>query len=475
MPLAILLQCVKTPCDTYQGVLMRSLSCFKAYDIRGKLGEELSTCIAYDIGAAFAQSLAPRVVVVGGDVRETSAELKDSLADGLSDMGVDVIDIGMCGTEEIYFATEYLKADGGIEVTASHNPIDYNGMKMVGAGSRPLNPETELADIKMLAEKRKFLRPDRAGTVTRRNIREAYAAKVLSFVDPAKMKPLKILVNGGNGAAGPAFDEIAQQLAKAGAALEFIRMDHAPDSNFPNGIPNPLIPENQPRTAAAVVENGADFGVAWDGDFDRCFFFDGQGRFIDGYYIVGLLAQTALMDHPGATIIHDPRMIWNTQDIVEQAGGTAVQCRTGHAHIKAAMREHNAIYGGEMSAHHYFRDFMYCDSGMIPWLMVAELISVSGTSLADLVADRQAAFPGSGERNFTIKDPAAALASVEVALAEQAHTVAHDDGLSMDFGDWRMNLRMSSTEPLVRLNIEARGDAALVERKLAEVLAVLDV
>ncbi len=453
---------------------MRSLTCFKAYDIRGKLGEELSTCIAYDIGAAFAQSLSPRLVVVGGDVRETSEELKNSLVDGLTDMGVDVIDIGMCGTEEIYFATDYLKADGGIEVTASHNPITYNGMKLVGAGSRPLDPETELADIKMLAENRKFLRPDHAGSVTRQDIRAAYAAKVLSFIDPAKMKPLKILVNAGNGAAGPAFDEIARQLHAAGAPLEFIRMDHEPDSSFPNGIPNPLIPENQPRTAAAVVENGADFGVAWDGDFDRCFFFDGEGRFIDGYYIVGLLAQTALLDHPGATIIHDPRMIWNTQDIVARAGGKAVQSRTGHAHIKAAMREQNAIYGGEMSAHHYFRDFMFCDSGMIPWLMVAELISVTGTSLADLVVERQAAFPGSGERNFEIDDPAAALQKVENVLRGEARAIAHDDGLSMDFGNWRMNLRSSSTEPLVRLNIESRGDAALVEQKLAEVLEILD-
>ncbi len=453
---------------------MRSLTCFKAYDIRGKLGQDLTTCIAYDIGAAFAQSLAPRTVVIGGDCRESSAGLKQSVTDGLIDMGVDVIDIGMCGTEEVYFATEHLKADGGIEVTASHNPIDYNGMKLVGPGSRPLDPATELADIRAMAEKRKFLRPAENGTLTRQDIRAAYAAKVLSFIDISKLKPLKILVNAGNGAAGPAFDEIARQLQAAGAPLEFIRMDHEPDSSFPNGIPNPLLPENRPRTAAAVVENSADFGVAWDGDFDRCFFFDGQGNFIDGYYLVGLLAQQALMDHPAATIIHDPRMIWNTQDIVASAGGHAVQSQTGHAHIKAAMREHNAIYGGEMSAHHYFRDFMYCDSGMIPWLMVAELVSVTGTPLADLVADRQAAFPGSGEKNFEIEDPQAALSKVEAALAPQARETSHADGLSMDFGNWRMNLRSSSTEPLVRLNIESRGDAGLVARKLAEVLEILD-
>ncbi len=453
---------------------MRSLDCFKAYDIRGKLGKDLSTCIAYDIGAAVAQSLSPRTVVLGGDCRESSAELKQSVADGLVDMGVDVIDIGMTGTEELYFATDHLKADAGIEITASHNPIDYNGMKLVGRGARPLDPATELADIRDIAEKRNFIRSGFVGTVTRQDVRQAYAAKVVSFVDPQKLAPLKILVNAGNGTAGPAFDEIARQLADAGAPLEFVRLDHTPDSSFPHGIPNPLLPENQPRSARAVIESGADFGVAWDGDFDRCFFFDGQGNFIDGYYIVGLLAQQALMANPGATIIHDPRMIWNTQELVASHGGTSVQTRTGHAHLKTAMRDHDAVYGGEMSAHHYFRDFMYCDSGMIPWLMVAELVSATGTPLANLVRDRQAAFPGSGEQNFTIPDPAAALSEIESRYAAAAANVAHDDGLSMDFGDWRMNLRSSSTEPLVRLNIESRANPAIVKSRLAELTALLN-
>ena len=454
---------------------MRQLDCFKAYDIRGKLGEELNDEVAYDIGAALAQVLKPQSVVLGGDCRETSESLKAAVARGLLDMGVDVLDIGMCGTEEVYFATDHLNADAGIEVTASHNPINYNGMKMVGQGARPLDPATEMVAIREAAERRAFDLPGCRGTLTKVDIRQPYGAKVCSFVEPSKLKPLKILVNAGNGAAGPAFDEIARQLATQGAPVSFARMDHEPDPRFPHGIPNPLLEENQPRTAAAVREHSADFGVAWDGDFDRCFFFDHTGAFIDGYYIVGLLAEQALGAHEGATIIHDPRMIWNTREIVTEMGGTAIQARTGHAFQKSAMREHGAIYGGEMSAHHYFRDFMYCDSGMIPWLMVAELVSGKGQPLAELVADRKARFPTSGEQNFVIEDPAAALKTVETALQSEAVQVEFFDGLSMDFGDWRLNLRSSSTEPLVRLNIETRGDEAAVKVHLNRVRALLGV
>jgi phosphomannomutase len=452
---------------------MRQLTCFKSYDIRGKLGEELNEDIAYDIGAAIAQSLSPKSVVLGGDCRETSAELKAAVARGLQDMGVNVLDIGLSGTEEVYFATDHLNADAGVEVTASHNPINYNGMKIVGKGSRPLSPEVEMTAIRQSAERADFALAAVKGALTNVDVREAYAAKICSFIDPAKLKPLKILVNAGNGTAGPAFDEIAKQLAAQDAPFTFVRMDHEPDSSFPNGIPNPLLPENQPRTAAAVIEHDVDFGVAWDGDFDRCFFFDHTGAFVDGYYIVGLLAQQAILAHEGATIIHDPRMIWNTQEIVADLGGTAVPARTGHAYQKAVMREHGAVYGGEMSAHHYFRDFAYCDSGMIPWLMVAELVSTTGTSLADLIADRKVKFPASGEQNFTIADPAAALKTVEAALESEAQQIEHFDGLSMDFGDWRLNLRMSGTEPLVRLNIETRGDEAAVASHLKRVVSLL--
>lgn len=452
---------------------MRTLNCFKAYDIRGRLGTELTEEIAYDIGAAYAQVMRPKTIVLGGDCRESSESLKSAVARGLLDAGVDVLDIGMCGTEEVYFATDHLQADAGIEVTASHNPIDYNGMKIVGQGARPLDPATELLQVKAAAEAGAFTPSDTQGTLTRVDARPAYAEKICGFVEPAKLKPLKILVNAGNGAAGPTFDAIARQLDAKGAPISFVRMDHAPDSTFPNGIPNPLLPENQPRTAEAVRKHTADFGVAWDGDFDRCFFFDHTGTFIDGYYIVGLLARQALSANPAGTIIHDPRMIWNTRKIVRESGGTAIEARTGHAYQKSTMRKHNAIYGGEMSAHHYFRDFMFCDSGMIPWLMVADLVSANGKTLADLINSMKSEFPASGERNFNIDDPKAAIAKVELALTPEAVAIEHFDGLSMDFGEWRMNLRSSSTEPLVRLNIETRGEKVPLEMHLARVVTLL--
>ncbi len=453
---------------------MRALTCFKSYDIRGKLGAELNEGIAYAIAAAIADVRAPETVVLGADSRPSSEALKAALTRGFVEHGVNVLDLGMCGTEEVYFATTHLGADLGIEVTASHNPIDYNGMKIVGPGSRPLDPLTEMDALRQRAEAGGFEKAAVAGTVKQVNPRAAYAAKVISFVDVAKLRPLKILVNAGNGTAGPTFDVIKAQLLAAGAPLAFIEMDHTPDPGFPNGIPNPLLLENQPRTAEAVRAHGADFGVAWDGDFDRCFFFDENGQFIDGYYIVGLLASQALSAHPGATIIHDPRLIWDTRELVEQAGGTALQSRVGHSFIKALMRESGAVYGGEMSAHHYFTDFMRCDSGMIPWLLIAELVSTSGKGLGALVQARQARFPTSGEQNFTIADPAAALKMIEAALGPEADEISHADGLSLDFGAWRMNMRPSGTEPLVRLNIESRGDAALVAQQLAKVKALIE-
>ena len=452
---------------------MARLTCFKSYDIRGKLGEELNEDIAYSIAAAIADLRQPETVVLGADSRPSSEALKAALVAGFIDYGVNVLDIGMCGTEEVYFATTHLAADLGIEVTASHNPLDYNGMKIVGPGSRPLDPLTEMEALRQRAEAGGFVKAAEKGRLSRPNPREAYADKVVSFVNISKLKPLKILVNAGNGTAGPTFDAIKARLAAAGAPLSFVEMDHKPDPRFPNGIPNPLLPENQPRTAQAVRAEGADFGVAWDGDFDRCFFFDAEGRFIDGYYIVGLLAQQALAATPGATIIHDPRLIWDTRELIEQAGGTALQSRVGHSFIKAIMRESGAVYGGEMSAHHYFNDFMRCDSGMIPWLLMAELVSSSGKGLGDLVKARQARYPTSGEQNFTIADPAAALQHLEASLGPEAEAISHADGLSLDFGHWRLNLRPSGTEPLVRLNIESRGDANVVAAQLERVKSLL--
>ncbi len=453
---------------------MTNLTCFKAYDIRGRLGHDLDAEIAYRIGRAFAIALRAETVVLGRDVRASSEQLAQSVARGLIDEGCDVLDLGLSGTEEMYFATTHFGTDAGICVTASHNPMDYNGMKMVRAGSAPLDAATGLSDIKALAEANDFKSANTTGQV--RNIadeaRAAYVARVVSFADIPALKPLKILVNAGHGTAGPTFDAIAARLKDAGAPLEFERIFHTPDGTFPQGIPNPLLPENQPATTEAVIRCGADFGVAWDGDFDRCFFFDHQGTFVDGEYVVGLLADAFLAKEPGAAIIHDPRIVWNTQDIVAKAGGRAVQSRTGHAFIKQAMRDENAIYGGEMSAHHYFRDFVFCDSGMIPLLLVAELVSRHGP-LADLIADRKRDFPSSGEINFKLDDPKSAIARVRAEFLPLAVAVDETDGLGISLGDWRFSLRSSNTEPIVRLNVEARGDATLVTAGVNRLKSIL--
>ncbi|QFS84815.1 phosphomannomutase [Roseivivax sp. THAF197b] len=455
---------------------MTALTCFKAYDIRGRLGVDLDEEIAYRIGRAFPRALNAKRVVLGRDVRASSESLAGEVAKALVDEGCEVLDLGLSGTEEMYFAVSHFEADGGICVTASHNPMDYNGMKMVRAGSAPLDADTGLASIKTLAEQNAFDQKADGGAMrdVSEEARAAYVDRVVSFIDISALRPLHILVNAGHGTAGPTFDAIAEKLDALGSPLTFERMFHSPDGAFPQGIPNPLLPENQPPTADAVRKAGADFGVAWDGDFDRCFFFDHEGRFIDGEYVVGLLAKAFLGKDPSARIIHDPRIIWNTQDVVAQAGGEAIQARTGHAFIKQALRDHDAVYGGEMSAHHYFRDFCSCDSGMIPWLLVAELVSRSG-SLADLVADRRAAFPSSGEINFKLEDPAAAITRVRERFEPQAKHVDETDGVGIDLGTWRFNLRSSNTEPIVRLNVEARGDAARVDTGVAEIRAVLEV
>lgn len=450
-----------------------TLSCFKAYDIRGRLGEELNEQIAYRIGRAYAQYLNAKKVVVGGDVRATSESLKQALAQGIMDTGCDVIDLGMTGTEEIYFAAFHLDVDGGIEVTASHNPIDFNGMKLVKRGAQPISGDTGLNDIKVLAESQAFTPAASQGKKTQHNLHPAYVQHLLGYISPANIKPLTIVVNAGNGAAGPALDAIEAELQQKGIPITFIKVHHTPDPTFPNGIPNPLLEENRAATANAVIEHNADMGIAWDGDFDRCFLFDEQGGFIEGYYIVGLLAEAFLKKHPGEKIIHDPRLTWNTIDICQQNGGQAIQSKTGHAFIKERMRKENAIYGGEMSAHHYFRDFAYCDSGMIPWLLVAELISLAGKPLSQLVSERQQAYPCSGEINFKVADVKACIQAVKNYYANQNPTIDETDGVSMDFGNWRMNIRGSNTEPLLRLNIETKADSALVQQQLQAITTLL--
>ncbi|HGM5488617.1 TPA: phosphomannomutase CpsG [Serratia fonticola] len=453
---------------------MNKLTCFKAYDIRGKLGEELNEEIAYRIGRAYGEFLKPKTIVLGSDVRLTSESLKLALAKGLQDAGTDVIDIGMTGTEEIYFATSYLKADGGIEVTASHNPIDYNGMKLVREGSRPISGDTGLRSIQELAELNQFSAPLAArGHYVQQNVLAQYVQHVLSYINIANFKPLKLVINSGNGAAGHVIDAIEAKLKEHKVPLEFIKVHHQPDGNFPNGIPNPLLPECRADTANAVREHGADMGIAFDGDFDRCFLFDENGEFIEGYYIVGLLAEAFLQKQPGAKIIHDPRLSWNTVDVVTQAGGEPVMSKTGHAFIKERMREEDAIYGGEMSAHHYFRDFAYCDSGMIPWLLVAELICVKEQTIGQLVEDRIAAYPSSGEINVQLAEPTISIDKVKQHYLDLTGEVDYTDGISIEFPEWRFNLRSSNTEPVVRLNVESRGDVALMQQRTAEILAML--
>lgn len=452
---------------------MTQLTCFKAYDIRGRLGDELNEDIAYRIGRAYGEVVKPKTVVVGGDIRLTSEVLKAAVANGLADAGADVLDLGITGTEEVYFATFHLGVDGGIEVTASHNPIDYNGMKLVREGSRPISGDTGLKDIQQLAESQAWGEVVKRGSITPLDLKSEFAQHMATYVDPARLTRLKLVVNAGNGAAGPALDAIEQQLKTLGVDFEFIKVHHQPDGRFPHGIPNPLLPENRAATRKAVIKHQADMGIAWDGDFDRCFLFDEQGNFIEGYYIVGLLAEAFLQKQPGAKIIHDPRLTWNTVDIVTANGGVPVQSKTGHAFIKERMRSEDAIYGGEMSAHHYFRDFAYCDSGMIPWLLVAELLSVTGKRLSQLVAERMAAYPSSGEINSKLANPTAAIARVLEAYRSQALDVDTTDGISLDMGDWRFNLRSSNTEPVVRLNVESRANPELMHMKTEELLACL--
>lgn len=445
------------------------ITCFKAYDIRGRVPDELNDDVAYRVGRAYVEFLGAKKVVVGHDIRLTSASLTESLAKGLMDAGADVIHIGQCGTEEVYFATFHLGVDGGICVTASHNPMDYNGMKLVRSGSQPISGDTGLKDIHAMAEAGDFKEVSEKGSMEHVDTRPDYIKHLLGYVDAKDIKPLKVVVNPGNGGAGAVVSALEDKLP-----LNLIKVHFEPDGSFPNGIPNPLLVENQGATSDAVKQSGADLGIAWDGDFDRCFFFDETGAFVDGYYVVGLLAESFLAKNGPANIVHDPRLIWNTVDIVKQAGGVAIQSKTGHAFIKERMRKEDAIYGGEMSAHHYFKDFAYCDNGNIPWLLIVELMSKEGKKLSELVGERIAKFPCSGEINRKVADPKKLLAEIETKYASGALEVDKTDGLSISFENWRFNIRSSSTEPVVRLNVETRANQSLMEEKRDELLAIMD-
>ncbi|HDL7929325.1 TPA: phosphomannomutase CpsG [Yersinia enterocolitica] len=454
---------------------MSQLSCFKSYDIRGRLGTELNGDIAYRIGRAFAEYVKPKSVVIGGDVRLTSETLKLELARGLLDAGVDVLDIGLSGTEEVYFATFYLGLDGGVEVTASHNPIDYNGMKLVRENGQPISNDTGLLEIKSLAELNEFppVNYSERGDYKKISIVNEYIEHLIGYISPSNFKPLKLVINSGNGAAGHIVDALEERFKQLSIPISLIKLHHEPDGTFPNGIPNPLLPECREDTKAGVLSNRADMGIAFDGDFDRCFFFNHKGEFIEGYYIVGLLAEAFLHKVPGSKIIHDPRLSWNTIDIVTASGGIPIMSKTGHAYIKERMRKEDAIYGGEMSAHHYFRDFSYCDSGMIPWLLIAELLCVKNSTLEQLVSKRMSTYPASGEINSILIDPISAIERVRTIYESTALYSDEIDGLSFEFSDWRFNLRCSNTEPVVRLNVESRANESLMRVKTEEILSIL--
>lgn len=448
------------------------LTAFKAYDIRGRVPEELNEELAYRIGIAYVALFHAKNVAVGRDVRLSSIDLSRALIEGLLDSGCNVVDIGLCGTEMIYYATFHLGLDGGIMVTASHNPREYNGMKLVRSGARPISGDSGLRDVEELVKNGDFKSFDSTalrGTIRSINILHDYIDHLLNYINQSSLRPLKVVVNAGNGSAGPVLDALSQYLP-----FEFIRIHHEPDGNFPNGIPNPLLEYNRTSTIEAVINNGADIGIAWDGDFDRCFLFDERGQFIEGYYIVGFLAQAMLRLHPGSKIIHDPRLTWNTVEMVNEIGGVPLQSKTGHAYIKERMRMEDAVYGGEMSGHHYFKDFSYCDSGMIPCLMILEIICKEHKTLSELMRERISRYPVSGEINRTVSDPESILNLIEKKYMRDSINVDKTDGLSFEFEKWRFNLRLSNTEPVIRLNVESKGDLDILQQKTTEILSYIE-
>lgn len=439
---------------------------FKAYDVRGLIPDQMNVPFAYRFGQAVAHLLKAKTIVVGHDMRLDSAPFAEAISQGLMDSGVDVLPVGQCGTEEVYFHTDNSGADGGLMVTASHNPQDYNGIKMVLKGAQAATKDNALGPLEELVMGDTQFAPvsyEQRGQKREVLDRSRYVQRLLNQVKGVELKPLKIVCHAGNGCAGAIIDTLEPHLP-----FTFIKVDHEADGHLPNGIPNPLLPEKRAKAANAVKEHGADLGIAWDGDFDRCFFYDHTGEFVEGYYLVGLIAQTLLHKNPGAKIVYDPRMTWNTIDVVEAAGGVPIISKTGHAFFKQIMREENALYGGEMSAHHYFDDFSYCDTGMVPWLAIVSEISTSGKTLKQMVEERIAKFPCSGEINFKVADAPAILAKIEAIYAPDALKVEHIDGVSVEFENWRFNVRSSNTEPLLRINVESRGDKGLVDAKVQE-------
>lgn len=439
---------------------------FKAYDVRGKVPHELNAEMAYAIGQAYAEYTGAKRVCVGFDIRLSREMITDALVHGLNDAGVDVEVIGECGTEMVYFSTFFYHLDGGIMVTASHNPADYNGLKFVREEAKPMSGEQGLNDMAHLLTAGQFHFKQLHGRKNAKNVMADYVKYLLGLVDVKRMKPLRVVFNSGNGGAGKSLDALEPFLP-----IKMIKMFHEADGHFPNGVPNPLLPENRKVTGQRVIKEGADLGIAFDGDFDRCFFFDEKGNYVDSYYLIGILAERFLKMFPGEKIVYDPRVIWNSIDLIEKAGGVPVQNKSGHAFMKDGMRKHHAPYGGEMSAHHFFRDFGFCDSGMLPWLVMLEILGDKNQPLSHLIEARKKLFPISGEINSTVKDANVVLAGLKKKYAPGAAVVDEVDGLSIAFNTFRFNVRASNTEPLLRLNVEARADGDLLRTKTEEILA----
>lgn len=444
-------------------------SCFKAYDIRGSVPGELDENFAFRFGAACASAFRVQTAVVGYDARLSSAPLADALLNGLGAAGISAVTLGLCGTEEIYHAAASGNFDLGIMITGSHNPADQNGFKLVKRGAIPVSESSGLADLERAMLAHQNISRSKVCQAQTLRMRDDYLRWLLDYASLNRDgKPLRVVANAGNGCAGPVLTELRRHLP-----FDFIPMQFEPDGTFPNGVPNPLLPEKRALTAQAVREAKADLGVAFDGDFDRCFFYDEAGQFIEGYYLVGLLSSALLAGKPGEKIVHDPRLYWNTREMAHNAGGVPIMGRTGHAFMKEKMRSENALYGGEMSAHHYFRDFAYCDSGMLAMLLILKLLQESGQTLGEMVAQRVAKFPCSGERNFRVDNAEQKIAEIWNEFAPQSTYADRIDGINLEFRDWRFNLRSSNTEALLRLNVETRGNHAMMEdltQKLASSL-----
>ena len=446
---------------------MLAPSVFKAYDVRGLYPAELDEDGAYAIGRAYVEQFEPRRIAVGRDMRLSSPTMAQALINGAADGGADVADLGMVGTEMVYFAVGELGLDGGVAVTASHNPRDYTGMKIVRRGALPVGIESGLLDIRDRALRAEWRQAER-GAVASEDIWDRFVSRVLSFVDVSAIRRLRVVIDAANGMAGAMLPPVLDRLPQ----VEAVRFNFEPDGSFPNHEPNPLLPENREFIVRATTDARADFGVAYDGDADRCFFVDDRGEFVPGDFTTALFAETLLAKEPGGKVIYDVRASWAVPEAIERSGGVPLINRVGHSFIKQRMREEGAVFAGEVSAHYYFRDFSQADSGVIPFLLMLELLSKRGQKLSEILTPLRSRYFLTGELNTPVPDVALKLQQLKEHFGVEGR-VSHLDGISIDADEWHMNVRPSNTEPLLRLNLEARS-RELMERKRDEVLGLIE-